>query len=255
MNILLLGGSTKNKGDELMLNAVVQHFQQYEKNIKLVKDLYYGKYEDRAKLKLRHLLWKPNLSSLHGTIGYLILKRYGRSFGIIAESDVDIIIDFSGFRYSDRWKRRGPIWTKEFAQKTMKWKKEGKKIILLPQAFGPFQNIDTKKAFKEITVNTDLIIARDSVSLNYIKDISDNTVNIMKYPDFTNLVTPNCPDRFKYHDRMVTIVPNSKMMEKTNQKIKAKYLKFLNYCTALNYQKKMASVRFYCCMKSMLIKI
>ena len=101
MIIHLRGGSFENKGDELMLWAVVGRFARSYPDVHLTTSPSIGSYEQRSQLGLYQMLWRPRFSRLSGTLGYLMLKRYGKSFGIVSESDVRAVVDFTGFSYWD----------------------------------------------------------------------------------------------------------------------------------------------------------
>ena len=51
--------------------------------------------------------------------------------------DIDVIFDLSRFAYGDQWKNNHKL-LKNTANLYKKYK-DGSKIILMPQAFGPFQ--------------------------------------------------------------------------------------------------------------------
>ena len=51
MILEITGTNTWNKGAELMLSAVVQHFQKYE-NVSLAVDQFFGSYYDKTKYNL-----------------------------------------------------------------------------------------------------------------------------------------------------------------------------------------------------------
>ena len=96
----------------------------------------------------------------------------------------------------------------------------------MPQAFGPFTDLQIKSDMIQIFNNSDLIFIRDNVSMKYVKEIikiSDEKFYL--YPDFTNLYKVNkklISNKFK---GSVCIIPNSRMIDKKNNN----YQLYLNF--------------------------
>lgn len=102
---------------------------------------------------------------------------------------------------------------KRIGSKISAWHKEGKKVILLPQAFGSFEDEELKDVMKKIIANADLVFAREKQSLKYLRRISEKN-NIILAPDFTNLIEGKVPENFDSTNRQVAIIPNYKMIDK-----------------------------------------
>src|SRR5690606_25073591 len=92
------------------------------------------------------------------------------AFKFMLPKEVNIVLDASGFAYGDQW---GAQYAHRRMGKFIKaWKSEGKKIILLPQAFGPFTKGDLKSEMAMMLDNVDLVFAREKQSYSYLKGIS-----------------------------------------------------------------------------------
>ena len=89
-----------------MLRAVVSHLRSRFPGVKLAAYWNSGKYEQRAALGLHQMLWEPSLKRVYSSLGYLVIRRYRQSFGILVEHDLDAVIDFSGYAYGDPWDAR-----------------------------------------------------------------------------------------------------------------------------------------------------
>ncbi|MDJ1181415.1 polysaccharide pyruvyl transferase family protein [Roseofilum sp. BLCC_M91] len=226
-----------NKGGELMTHAVVQHFADLEPGSRVAAHLRMGTFDQREKTGLYHLSWAytekaPQLGHLINACATLIPQQLCHSLKLIRIQEVDAVLDASGFTYSDQ---QGAAMIEIMAKRLKLRKQEGKKVILLPQAFGPFKNQRVKKAFLEILENSDLVFARDRVSYEYlqnIKDLLSKCPSIKKAPDFTNLVKGKVPEYFKPESskRKGCIVPNYRMVQRTSSEVKEKYLDFLQIC-------------------------
>jgi colanic acid/amylovoran biosynthesis protein len=213
MIIEIKGTGNQNKGAEMMLLTVLQQLSQ--KNLKfayapLVRSDQYAFY---SKLGLYPKLWLRYKGFQLGKLGKLIPKTLRSMYGIVIDEEVDAILDASGFAYSDQW---GTVFTKVMAQETGQWKKAGKKIILLPQAFGPFDKADIRQYMAEIINNCDLIYARDPFSYKELVKITE-TEKIKLSPDFTMLLEGVKPDYFDKKKHQVCIVPNKRVVDKTQE--------------------------------------
>ena len=172
-----------------------------------------------------------------------------------------MLLDASGFSYTDQW---GANYARKMADKLSRLKAEGKKIILLPQAFGPFENPEVKAAFETILAKSDLVFARDKVSYDYVKEFAGTENKLNLAPDFTNLITGRVPEYFTpqercsavlgvspmsdtasfrgkvssrdagasapFKKRSVCIIPNVRMLDKTSAEVRDKYLTFIANC-------------------------
>lgn len=147
-----------------------------------------------------------------GRLLYLIPKKLRDMFGIVMPREVNVILDASGFAYGDQWGTH-KVGVK-FARKIKKFKQEKKnrKVILLPQAFGPFTNQELRKHMQDIIDHADLIFARDETSFTYLKDI-EPVETISQKPDFTNRLQTLSREFDYIKEHPVCFIPNSKMLE------------------------------------------
>ncbi len=214
MIIEIKGTGSHNKGAEMMLLTILEQLK--DKNIKFTVAPYKGscEYPFYAKLGIYPKLWIRFKGFQIGKLGKFIPKRIRELFGIIVDEEVNIILDASGFAYSSQW---GDEPTRIMAQESKSWREEGKKIILLPQAFGPFNNENIKKNMGEIIENSTLIYARDQHSYEELLKIKDDE-KIKLCPDFTVLFKGKKPKYFDKNIHQICIVPNQRMKDKTDTK-------------------------------------
>ncbi|MEE3878793.1 polysaccharide pyruvyl transferase family protein [Vibrio sp. YYF0003] len=210
-----------NKGAELMLVAIIEQFKQREVEARFAVEPY-GDYQLRAYhglyQKARVRKFGINIGSLVGLLPNKLLNV----FGIVKSKDIDVVLDASGFSYGDQW---GPELVDYRLGTTIKWlKNKGKKVILLPQALGPFENPQTRTSAQHIFSNADLIFARDPQSYSFAKPICGNT-ELQECPDFTNLVKGTPFNEYNPEKHQVSVIPNTKMLEKT--KLGEEYIDFL----------------------------
>ncbi len=237
MIIELKGAGFVNKGAELMLNATISKLR--ENGItNIATHIREGSFQQRNSLELKHLIWAdsqsyPHVGDLIGKFGNLLPLNVTNRTNYVRERDINAVIDISGFKYSDQF---GSKPTESMALQTKRWKKEGKKIILMPQAFGPFNLSETKKAMSEIIKNVDLIYARDKTSFEHLINLPncyDFKNKIKQSPDFTNLIKGSVPDSFDSYNMRACIIPNYRMIDKTSEVVRSLYVDFLVDC--VNY--------------------
>ena len=193
----------------------------------------YGSIQFQNQCGLKHLLHIhgnrfPATASLLNTTGRLLPAGAKRALNLVTRDDVDAIFDFSGFQYSDQWGRTPLELTVRSVQR---FRPKGKKFIFLPQSFGPFEDALNRKNMQIIVEGADLIFAREEVSYNYLVSAFGKRDSIQIAPDFSNLVAPiDIPDPV-IPPYSVLIVPNARMLDKSDPACRDAYLPFLAKCT------------------------
>ncbi|SEL94839.1 Coenzyme F420-reducing hydrogenase, beta subunit [Syntrophus gentianae] len=229
MLIEIKGAGFTNKGAELMLHAVLQAVQPAIPEASFAMAPRYGQpsYGARARLGL---LQKATLSR-HGIswdfIGKMFPPEIREMYGIVLDDEIDVILDVSGYAYGDAF---GEHKTILMAKQTAEWKNQGKKVILLPQALGPFSSQRIRDALKRLVDNADLIFARDPVSYAYVNDVVAAPANVKIAPDFTNLVSGAAPKNWNAGEHRVCIIPSHQMTDKTSKTEGTRYIPFLLQC-------------------------
>ena len=227
MILEVAGTSTQNKGAELMLAAIREHYQGSQPLVGLAVTSGFGTFDERAAYGLRTKLPTGRLGRWR-LAGAVMPAAFRRTMGIVSERDIDGVIDASGFAFGDQL---GVARSRSFAQDVARWKRQGKPVVLLPQAFGPFEDRQVRAAFQPVVTQADLIFARDESSLRHLEAIGAPADKLRLAPDFTNLVKPAFPQ----HDersptRRACIVPNHRMVEKATDDARRRYVPFLAGC-------------------------
>lgn len=162
-----------------------------------------------------------------GDLAGLLPARLREMYGLVLDRDVDVVIDAAGFSYSDRWGARN---VRELAQATRRWKRRGTRVILMPQAFGPFTGRRMRRHMREAIEHADLVMPRDRSSYQLLVDAAGESPNIHVFPDFTNLIEGAPPPEFEPHRHQVCLVPNYRMIDKTGPADSDAYLPFMQRC-------------------------
>lgn len=240
MKIQIDGVNTQNKGAELMLVAILEELSNNFPNavVYINPDSKFDinklpKFNTKIKLRFGLILGRY-INPLFAKIGIKQPLNYFKEN--YAMKSIDIVLDASGFKYSDQWKR-SIKWIYEKEKYYQKLTSNKTKIIFLTQAFGPFLTENGKKSFQVLDKYCTLIFAREKTSHNIIFDIALNKDKIFQSYDFTLKVKGNVPKKYQYLQDSVAIIPNKKMVSHGN-KNQLKYInllvKSINYFKSLN---------------------
>ncbi len=240
MIIEVTGVNFVNRGATLMLHAIAEHFAQFGPQVELAA-LPFGSFAERAEYRLLQKLPRfrpPRRPSAIWPRGRTWLaarampKAFRRDYGLIREAEIDAVVDASGFAYSDQW---GLAASKALARRTSRWKAQGKRVVLLPQAFGPFTGEPIRAAIRQALEHVDLAFARDRKSYDALGELAGDAERIQRGPDFTNLVSAEQSVLAAQNDDepskpTACIVPNLRMVDKTEPSQRQRYLDFLATC-------------------------
>lgn len=228
MIIEIRGVGYINKGAELMLHAIVDKIKARYPEALLVMAPSHSQasqpFHKFAPMGFFPKAWLWRYGIQLGDLAAILPRKLREMYGVVLDRDIDVVLDASGFGYSDQW---GVGQCKELARASRRWKKRGTKVILLPQAFGPFTSVKIRDEVAKWVENSDLIFARERDSYNYLTDVVGEQEKIKLCPDFTNLLQGTLPDGYHRDDKRVALVPNYRMVDKTAESESKAYLPFL----------------------------
>lgn len=227
MIIELRGVEFQNKGAELMLRAILQIVKEEITDSIFVMEARSGApIKEQRAAGIYTKLNKKKYGVNTGKVGLFIPKFIRRKFGFILDKEIDAVLDGSGFAFGDFWgaAKAGD----RLANHIHRWKRQGKKVIVLPQAFGPFTKADIISKMETVLNEADLVFARDQYSFDYLKNLNAKQDNVYLKPDFTNLIKGVKPAGFKSQDLEVAIIPNNKLLESNIFKDRDDYLDVLH---------------------------
>jgi colanic acid/amylovoran biosynthesis protein len=240
LNFLLTGIGFHNKGAELMLYAMLEHFRQRFPGVHIAvrcKTRLRQRNDNQLFIESHKGIFSqqkyPKFLSWLMPVFRLLPQKVRQKLGMILLEEFDAVIDASGFSFGDQWGTAVKV------QETFQCcKKTGSKIILLPQSFGPFNQIDVKECSQKVFQYCDLIFARELQSLEYIEPLTDKN-KLRLAPDFTVLVKGILPDTFpdSLHNA-VGIMPNQKLLsKKANEESRRYYAAMLSRCVDVLLQR------------------
>ena len=199
MKIVVSGVGITNKGAELMLYAILQEIERKHPNAVVflprgVAKRGLGLSYIKTQLKLKRVpcpLWKRAAARLH-IPG--ILRRLHLPYLFLLDTSIvkgaAYFLDASGFAFSDQWNPNKAT-VKRWESALKGYRKEGAKVVFLPQAFGPAKQGDTQRLIALLNEYADIIMPREKTSLEYLRQCNINEEKTRVFTDFTSLV--KCP--------------------------------------------------------------
>ncbi len=221
MLIEIRGVQFVNKGAYLMLVACLEQIKKhYPQAVICLAPNKNSPYLSRAAIgalqKVSFRLRGIDLNVLSYFMPLRLKQFLQHWFGFVFESDVDLILDASGFAYGDQWGGRN---VRLLGAEIRRLKRHKAGYILLPQAFGPFSKPADKQALAQGLPQALLVCARDEQSFQYLKECAPEA-DIRQFADFTNLVAPRSPalaGSLQPPQRYGLIIPNSAMLGPRNR--------------------------------------
>ncbi len=241
MNYFLIGGEFNNKGAEAMTFVAVWNIFKYDKDaiIYIYEKDSYNPYDFGEKV---HMLDCP-LQLLNRLSGRKIsiktwIKEFIKIFIPWKKSSIgkkrkvekvlktiNVMIDISGYHLSSKW---GKILSNEYCDWINLLKKNGAKVFLMPQSFGPFDynSGEMVKFIADTLSKCDIIFAREKDGYNLLLNLGLNNVTYC----YDSVLLENEMDRKKIilnydkyfeelkvdSDNNIAIVPNYRLLDKTN---------------------------------------
>lgn len=251
MLIEIRGVQFVNKGAYLMLVACQQQMARLWPNAQLVlapnaNSPYQARLKTGAWQKVSFRYRGLDFNALSYFIPRLLKRKLRHSFGLVFESDIDLVLDASGFSYGDQWGGRN---VRVLAGEIMRLARHQAGYILLPQALGPFSQQADQRALRRALPQALLVCPRDAQSLQAVNQClqgeqppAETTANtaapvrvspcasvssaaalpgqapVYQHADFTNLVSAVAPTDAP--DHYALIIPNSAMIGHRNKSVR-----------------------------------
>jgi len=189
-----------------MAEAIATRLLQAEPNTRLVVGAGFGDAAARGRLGF------GLVDDVPGRLAGPYLRRAPKSLrnilGIVRAEAVDAVLDASGFAYADAF---GAAQADYLLKRLQSKARSGQKLILLPQAYGPFDDPEVAHTCRKLFQRADLMFARDSESQAAANALIEQEKAILS-PDFTIGLAPAAPEDFDLPDRYLAFVPNFRML-------------------------------------------
>ena len=218
MIIEVKGVGFENKGAYLMLVAIVAQLKLYwpEARIALSHSPNAFAVQRSSITSLRKIALRKHRLDLNWLSYWipLAVRRNLVGWGWVTEADIDLLVDASGFSYSDQWPSK--IRIIHLASELKRFNHHSKPYIFLPQAFGPFERESSCRRIASSFQFSAMVCAREHQSYQHVQSLTGPLPNLYQYGDFTNLAEGFVPQSFDHQTRRVCIVPNKNMLNLRN---------------------------------------
>ncbi|MBB4860835.1 colanic acid/amylovoran biosynthesis protein [Novosphingobium chloroacetimidivorans] len=141
-----------------------------------------GDYDVRAPYGLHQILRHAGRIPLNPLVSSAP-RRLRSRVGLIIDSEIDAVLDASGFAYGDDW--GAAKIHKRLDAALVRRARTGMPVILLPQAMGPFNKAEVRNAFARVIDQASLIYVRDASTQTYVEEAFGMRDNVRRCPDFT----------------------------------------------------------------------
>lgn len=225
MIVEVYGAKFVNKGAELMLVAIQNKILERYPHAEIV--LSCGSLTEFRELEKRgykkKLTYRKN-RFLFRDLGFFLPKSIRKKYGIVLDREVDVVFEASGFAYGDQWTARMAKFINQF---TTGWKKNGTKVVFMPQAFGPFKKKAASVYIREALNDAYLIYARDTLSFEYVQELNLQHKKVKQSPDFTMILSGVHDSQYDWCENKICIIPNNKVVSTSSDPhIENKYIEF-----------------------------
>lgn len=223
MKIQIDGAGMINKGAELMLFSVLKQIENKYPNAQVLINnsdcdiTILRKYINleikipKSSLLLK-LLYFPLIKKSLDKLKMQFVINYILHF---PRKNIDLLLDAGGFQFGDQFYfSSNDIYVLNHYYKKLKNYKT--KLIFLPQAFGPFENKNSKKLISVFNNYIDTVYSREQVSYDYLIKAGLSKTNLKISPDFTSIIKGIIPTKYNKLKGNVCFIPNMRMLDKGN---------------------------------------
>lgn len=220
------GTGIHNRGAELMAIAIVDRLRAQYPDASFAVPPEFGSFADKARYGFLSTWESAGRFGWARTV--LNMFRWGFRKDTISPARPDVVLDASGFAFSDQWGERP---AKNLYRKMERFYRKKQLLILLPQALGTFKNPTVANWCRNLFNRAAKVYARDEKSLSLASPLITDG-KLRKYPDFTIGISPQQPPAdLGLPERFAAIVPNMRMMDKSGNA--NAYLAFLHHAIRL----------------------
>lgn len=214
LKIFIDNSGFNNRGDQLMIQAVLEQLSEHYPDAQiLVKK---SAFLQNPTYCIEHGIYPLDVSKNFIKRSWLFKKVCNvllRDNWVVSANDIDVILDCRGYHLAD-WRISDQNYVDYLKRYYSLFSKKGRRLIMLPQAFGPFENPYSREAMLIVSKQANYIYAREKTSYGYLKDLLPESNNIEVSPDFT-CITQEYEQRSIILPRkdFIILIPNSKMIE------------------------------------------
>ncbi|MHA1334052.1 MAG: polysaccharide pyruvyl transferase family protein [Candidatus Odinarchaeia archaeon] len=251
VNIVLIGGELRNKGAEAMVLTSKEILSKLFPRSKVTLASYYQedlKFSTKELPIIRNSGLKSKLIMIVKGILYKLfpfsklrnLLRKDRLFRELTNGS--LVVDISGYRLSDKWGRKSLYGNLLYVLDILVSKLLGNYHVIFPQAMGPFYSKLTKILVKFGLLFSDLIMVRDRLTFQYLRNLGISKNKILLCPDIALKMKPidekEAAQLLKAHgvnpnEKNIGVIPNVRIYEKLDHSGKVEKNRYFQLLVAL----------------------
>jgi colanic acid/amylovoran biosynthesis protein len=204
----IYGTGIHNMGAMLMAESIAQKLRAVNPDSRMVVGAGFGDAKARGRLGFGLVDDVPGWAA--GPYLRLAPISLRKLLDVARARDVSAILDASGFAYADAF---GPRPAEYLLSRVERKARHGQKLLLLPQAFGPFEDVAVARACRRLFERAEIIYARDPSSQRMVNDLVGQD-KARLCPDITIALHGAAwvPADIVLPDRFAAIVPNFRML-------------------------------------------
>lgn len=221
IRIQIDGAGMINKGAELMLFAILEEIENRCPSAEVLvnhRSCQVSVLNKYFNINIRRVPNNFVLYILRPLKIYSLLRRISLYIALKLSTknprkNINLLLDAGGYQYGDLWKHN-KLSTRILNIYYSELKKNGVKIVLLPQSFDTFSKVESKNIARILGDFADIVFARDNISYNNLLQVNFPENKLSLYPDFTTSVNGEYIKTNIVSGKGVCIIPNSKMIER-----------------------------------------
>jgi colanic acid/amylovoran biosynthesis protein len=140
-------------------------------------------------------------------LGGLLPSPVQHTLKVTADQRFRAVVDISGFAYGDFW--GAEKLRRRLGKELPEWQRRRQKLVLLPQAFGPFTDPELAACMRDVMAAADLVFPRDAVSSRHLAALGDRELE--QFPDFTHEVPALRRPWYPAPNSYFCLIPNAKL--------------------------------------------
>lgn len=237
-NVLIEIGEFRNRGDFMMMETACEQVRRRFPVANLVTPFRLFN-EQPGWCRAHGLLPLAPLPRHFGRrlrlrLDRFVSRRFFKRTSFLLPDEIDLVLYATGYRYSDHFVRYYTERSVADEEAYMaSFTKRGRKLVLMPQAFGPFETAPAREKMLGLYRHVDLAFARERKSYECLMGILPGAANVFQSPDFTCLCEP-APDAVRFPEKgYAVVIPNRRMVTHTPEEVSSAYVPFCEKVIAM----------------------
>lgn len=237
--IEILGPWLPNRGAEMSMRAVVERLGR---RYRLAASSGLGVEKFPVDLPVARVAWRGGMrgigaaASTPGRAWRALRKEVALSVcsekllarhGVVLGESLGGLVDLSGYAYGECWPQRRVVNRTRYLAML---KARGVRLVMLPQALGPFVDEQLRAAAAELLVQYDMVVVRDELSAQHLLDLGIAAEAMSIAPDVSHLIGGYPPREPAVWANRVCLVPNARMLDRTDRQTGSRYVSLFAAC-------------------------